>query len=142
MLLNQIHHLEEHLIEAYGTLGDTKDMVALSADIEISIDDAHTLTCRAIGLLAPYGIGHPKPVLRFANVLVDTVGQFGKGHEHLKVSFRNSKGHVLEGIAFYTTSDNCTKKPVSQERVTILGHLEESFFRGRGEVRLRIIDII
>ncbi len=66
---------------------------------------------------------------------------FGKAKEHLKLVFETARGK-MEAIAFFATVDNFGVIPKVGEELTLLAHVEESYFMGRMQTRLRIIDIL
>ena len=69
------------------------------------------------------------------------VEQFGKGHEHLKVTFETARG-TLEAIAFFATPDSFQFEPQVDQSMTLLAHVEQSFFMNRPQLRLRIVDVL
>jgi hypothetical protein len=69
------------------------------------------------------------------------VSAFGKTKEHTKLLLTTT-GVANEAIAFFKTPDQFSKLPVATESCSLLVHLEESFFMGRMQTRLRIVDII
>jgi hypothetical protein len=69
------------------------------------------------------------------------VEQFGKAQEHLKMIFETTSGQ-LEAIAFFAESQDFEKNPEVHTIFTLIAHVEQSYFMGRQQIRLRIIDII
>jgi single-stranded-DNA-specific exonuclease len=108
------------------------------ADDELSFDDVHDLTYKAIEILAPFGEGNPKPVFSFSNVIPLATKRFGKKSEHLEVMYQNSRGIRINAIQFFTKEE--TEKKAG-EKHTLLAHLEKSYFGGKTELRLRIVEI-
>ena len=66
---------------------------------------------------------------------------FGKAKEHLKLVFETRNGK-MEAIAFFALADSFEVIPKVGEELTLLAHVEESYFMGRMQTRLRIIDIV
>ncbi|MEN9551861.1 MAG: single-stranded-DNA-specific exonuclease, single-stranded-DNA-specific exonuclease [Candidatus Parcubacteria bacterium] len=114
---------------------DSQEVVA---DEELSMDDVHDLTYKAIEILAPFGEGNPKPVFSFSNVTSLATKRFGKKGEHLEVMYQNSRGGRIKAIQFFTKEE--TEKRVGKEH-TLLAHLEKSYFGGKTEFRLRIVEV-
>lgn len=108
------------------------------ADEELSFDDVHDLTYKAIEILAPFGEGNPKPVFSFSNVIPLATKRFGKKSEHLEVMYQNSRGIRIKAIQFFTKEE--TEKKAG-EKHTLLAHLEKSYFGGKTELRLRIVEV-
>ena len=91
--------------------------------------------------MAPFGVGNAKPLFAFKNVTPRQVEQFGKGKEHLKLTYESDNG-ALEAIAFFSSPEACTKSPSEDMPHTLIAHVEESFFMGRHQLRLMIVDIV
>jgi len=91
--------------------------------------------------IGPFGTGNPKPLFQCLNVVPTDVSVFGKTKEHTKLQFTTS-GVAKEAIAFFTLPETFSKTPVAGESMTLIGHIEQSFFMGRLQTRLRIVDIL
>jgi hypothetical protein len=48
----------------------------------------------------------------------------------------------LEAIAFFQLPAGFTKTPKLDVPHTLVGHVEQSFFMGRMQIRIRIVDIL
>ncbi len=108
------------------------------ADEELSFDDVHDLTYKAIEILAPFGEGNPKPIFMFTNVTPLATKRFGKKNEHFEVIYPTSKGGRIKAIQFFVKGD--TEEKAAKPH-TLLAHLEKSFFAGKTELRLRIVEV-
>ncbi len=95
----------------------------------------------ALRKLAPFGVGNPKPLFAFPLVTPKSVDMFGKAKEHLKLIFDTDAG-PLEAIVFFANPDSFTQAPVAGKECTVLAHVETSYFMGREQTRLRIVDIL
>jgi single-stranded-DNA-specific exonuclease len=139
---DHIFSLPELLNRAHAELGN-----------EAIIPHTHTVTAElplaavfgevktALSKLAPFGVGNPKPLFAFHNVAPNAVAVFGKAKEHLKLVFETDAGQ-LEAIAFFSTPTDYQKVPKVNEPMTLLGHIETSFFMGRAQTRIRVVDIV
>lgn len=107
-------------------------------DALISLEDVHEVTHRAVSALAPFGVGNPKPLFSFASVKPVSVRWFGKKGEHLEAMYPKGNGSV-KAIIFFADKD--LEKKFKEEH-TLIAHLEKSYFRGKGELRLRIVDVL
>jgi single-stranded-DNA-specific exonuclease len=136
-----IFTLSERLNEALASL---KEDAGINEEVEIdavlSLDAVTSELVRELRSLAPFGVGNAKPLFAFTDVTPRKVEQFGKASEHLKLTFETSSGQ-LEAIAFFATAENFKKDPASGAS-TLIAHVEQSFFMGRQQLRLRIVDII
>lgn len=137
--LESLVTLEEKLSSALKNLssndsvGEKKD----NSGIEIQIKDVCEDLYKTLSQLAPFGMGNPKPVFRINNAEVKSAKQFGKTGDHLEVEFPNK----IKAISFFTPMEKFgnLKSGIS---VNVDAHIEKSFFRGRPDLRLRIVDII
>ena len=137
-----IFSLSEALNQAHTNLGSEASVPQTRVvDAELTLKDVFGEIRRTLSSLSPFGAGNPKPLFMFTRVVPKEVSQFGKAKEHLKLVFETDKG-PLEMIAFFATSEDFAKVPVVREPVTILGHIETSFFMGRQQTRIRIVDIV
>jgi len=74
----------------------------ISADIQLSPDDLNLSLAQKMNLLAPFGIGNPKPVFYTPNFELKShrwVGQ-AQNHVQLKLAFQNQN---FSGIAFHSS---------------------------------------
>lgn len=139
-----VHFLEEQLVSAYNTLSSvTEDhkLVSYTIDAELSLSDVTLATYKAIEPLAPFGLGNPKPTFAFPHVTISGMRQFGKTSEHLELLLSTGREKV-KAIAFFTTQDSFERPITPGDTITLIGTIERSFFLGRSELRLRIIDIL
>ena len=137
-----IHTLARALEGAYETLGEAAAISEpMIIDAELSLEEVGRELLAAHATLAPFGVGNDKPLYRFVSVTPKEVTLFGKTKEHLKLVFDTDAG-PLEAIAFFKTPADWPREPVVGESLTLIGHVESSFFMGRLQTRIRIVDII
>ncbi len=137
-----IHSLEKNLSEVFERIRGEKKENMEYVDSEISPDDVNYDTYRAIEKLGPYGTGNPKPVFILRDIRLSNVKQFGKESNHLEIIFNKSNGRPVSAIGFFMTPSTFPKMPVKGSTVSLVATMEKSMFKGRPELRLRIIDII
>jgi single-stranded-DNA-specific exonuclease len=163
---DKIHTLSDKLNAAFGKLQnkegkkgkkDSEKMLeAIALDGEMSLTDVTWDTYRTIEKLAPFGTGNPKPLFMFKNVTPTSVRQFGKTKNHLEIIF--SCGHdragtgayagadLVKAIAFFKTADDWKDilgHELSAGRpFNLIAVFEKSIFRGKTELRLRIVDVV
>ena len=102
---DEVHFLEQRLVEAMDKMaktadGDVQDGVAGDGemvDAELTLNDVNWNLHNEINKLAPFGIGNPKPVFLFKNIKPLSVRRFGKGSEHVEMTF----GRNISAIAFF-----------------------------------------
>ncbi len=107
-------------------------------DVELTMDDIHEVTFKAISPLAPFGVGNRKPVFSFNDVTPLSSKRFGKKSEHLEVMYPTSAGGKIKAIQFFVSNETEEKTKSSH---TLLAHLEKSYFGFKVELRLRIVRI-
>lgn len=136
-----IFSLSEQLNQAHKNLGEAAQIQEeIAVDAELSLDAVTAEFVRELRLLAPFGTGNAKPLFAFKDVTPRKVEQFGKAEEHLKIIFETSSG-TLEAIAFFATAEDFQKNPHAGS-FTLIAHVEQSFFMGRQQIRLRVVDIM
>jgi single-stranded-DNA-specific exonuclease len=139
---DSLHLLQDHLSLSYTELITSGELVVHKKDKNdvydaiLTIDDVHQKTYTTLQQLAPFGVGNPKPLFYFRDCIVDTVSLFGKTKNHLKITFRNTAGKSIEAIQFFV--DRIPDDVSPGLMCSFIGAIEESRFRGRPELRLRI----
>ncbi len=137
-----IHEVSTALNAAAASLGaraEVREPVVVAA--ELCLTDLTDTFLRELAQLAPFGMGNEKPLFAFPRVVPQRVERFGKGEAHTKL--RLSAGtHQVEAIAFFKQPEQFPHVPVATEPCTVLGHVERSYFRGRAETRIRLVDIL
>ncbi|MFC1721209.1 single-stranded-DNA-specific exonuclease RecJ [Patescibacteria group bacterium] len=138
-----IHTLEDELISAYQKVKyDTGDSNKTMIDKKMSLDEVSWATYNNIDNLAPFGVGNPKPTFLFENIEIVLMKQFGKGEDHLQLNFKNSAGDMIPAIGFFMLPETSDKKPLEiGKKINLVATVEKSMFRGRPELRLRIVEI-
>ena len=139
----KIHFLEEELSLSYNKIKKLKSIDDIFYDIKSDLSILNMKNYKEIERLAPFGLGNPKPVFLFENVKIDKIKKFGKNGsgEHLEISFSDSRGKT-KAISFFSNVDSFKNSLTEGLSVNLLANFDLSRFRGREELRLRIIDII
>jgi single-stranded-DNA-specific exonuclease len=140
---DDIHGLEDALVSAYQGLS-TQEAPSLHAhmvDAVLSPDMITDSLYRTLDVLAPFGPSNPKPVFAITPAYLVSVAVFGKTRNHTKLRFRVGDA-VHDAVAFFQLPETFSREPRAHEEVTIIGHLEKSFFMGRMESRVRLIDVV
>jgi single-stranded-DNA-specific exonuclease len=97
---------------------------------------AHAL--RVVQKLAPFGVGHAKPLFRVPGVQIANIKMFGKTQNHLGLTLTKDSARA-EGVAFFSTADSFQKPIVQGSKVDIVGHIELDW---RNQPRLRVVDVL
>jgi len=158
----QIHFLDKYLNEAQGKIQNSKLEIRNKSkilnskdtknssdhdegemiDMELSMNDVSWSLYNDIAKLAPFGIDNPKPVFLFRKVVPGGVKIFGKGKEHVEVSFAKSGGQKIPAISFFGANEKWAKDVAVGKPVDLIASVEKSLFAGRTELRLRIVDVV
>ena len=144
-----VHNDKIHFLEDALSLSYTKIKRPLSKELNEQadiVDDFSLINMknwREIEKLAPFGLGNPKPIFLFSGAKVEKIKKFGKNGsgEHLEVTFSDSNNNKAKAISFFSNYESF-EVPLSEGlRVNLLATFDLSRFRGREELRLRIVDI-
>jgi single-stranded-DNA-specific exonuclease len=140
---DKIHALPDALVDAHRKLFSASERNAdeIMIDADLALADISDSTLRVLRALAPFGDGNPKPLFRFRGILPVKVERFGKAREHTKLVF-DAGGRMLEAVAFYKAPEDFLRTPNAGETLTLIAHIEESFFMNRLQTRLRIVDSV
>lgn len=140
----KIHFLEEQLSLNFNKVkrparagGDKVDF-----DVKATLDVINMKSWREIEKLEPFGFSNPKPVFLFEGVKVEKLKKFGKNGsgEHLEITFSDGRARAI-AIAFFSNAESFKKPVVEGLAVNLFATFDLSRFRGREELRLRIVDI-
>ena len=110
-------------------------------DAIISLDHVSDLLVRELNQVGPFGVGNEKPLFKFENIAPVSVELFGKTKEHTKLLFETQNGR-LEAISFFQKPDEFQVAPNVGQKLSLLAHVEESFFMGRKQIRLRMVEVM
>lgn len=135
-----VHDLEDRLVDAYRSVRkqDTKEEVV--ADAELLPEGVTHALASDIHRLAPFGVGNPKPVFLFHKVTLAETKKFGKKNNHVQLSIGRKNMPPLPAISFF--ADDSFDHLGEGDEISLLAHVEISHFRGRPEVRLRVVEVV
>jgi len=142
---DKIHFLSDSLAKAYKEVLLTSDgelKQNYSIDTVLGLNEINEKTYKDIQMLSPFGEANPKPVFLFKSVIVKSCIQFGKEKNHLKITLSKDGGRAIEAIAFFADENTYKKEVKEGATINLVANIEKSFFRGRGELRLRIVDVL
>lgn len=142
--LSDIHTLQQLLIDAHITVtGESEIMIeqkTIAYDTELSISDITIDHYTKLRTLAPFGVGNPVPVFLFRNVTLVSVRQFGKTMEHLEIIVTDGTRQV-KAIQWYADKNSFNTTLETGNSIDLYGEFDYSVFRGKSELRLKIVDI-
>ena len=149
---DKIHFLEEALSLSYARItppaSSTSSLIrergeGVSFDAKLSLVDVNMKNWREIEKLAPFGFGNPTFVFLFEGVKIEKIKKFGKNgsREHLEIIF-SDRQNKAKAISFFSNHDSFKIPLAEEKKVNLLATFDLSRFRGREELRLRIVDIV
>lgn len=143
----KIHFLEDALDKSFEKVKKVKDAEEVAYDAKLNLNDVNMKTWREIEKMSPFGLGNPKPVFLFENVKIENIKKFGKNGsgEHLEITFSSgneNKNKEVKAISFFSGLESFSTNLTEGLPVNLLATFDLSRFRGRPELRLRIIDIM
>ncbi len=153
----KIHFLEEALSNSFQKITTEKStpsasgtspyvgggQVGVNFDLKLSLGEVNMKNWKEIEKLAPFGLGNPKPVFLFESVKIEKIKKFGKNGsgEHLEIAFSDQNKNKAIAISFFSNIDSFKNTLSEGLNVNLLATFDLSRFRGREELRLRIVDI-
>jgi single-stranded-DNA-specific exonuclease len=99
---------------------------------EISIEQIEELS-----ILAPYGVGNPKPKFRLDQLAIKDIKQIGAQKDHLKLTFTDSD-HTLESISF--GKGDLFYEMVPEASLSVIGELGVNQWNGFRKPQLFVED--
>ncbi len=142
----EIHFLEKYLNEANDFVLNNKDQQnieesKLIVDMELSLNNVDWRLQEEISKLAPFGTGNSKPVFLFKKVSPTSIRHFGKSKDHIELVFKKDNGNKISAIAFFGATENWAKLIMENTPIDLLASIEKSYFAGKTELRLRVVDV-
>lgn len=140
--LENVHLLESELERAYEKVRLSREVEPrYMVDARMSIDEVSWEVWNDIAKLAPFGVGNPKPLFLFEQLMVSAVEPFGKERQHLKLLFGKTNGDGVSAVKFFAKPDDFGGIAQGQH-INLLANLEKSTFGPYPELRLRIVDTV
>lgn len=141
VVASQIHTFGTALVAAYDALGNDAIVPATHVvEARLPLDAIDRTFMEEQRQLAPFGCENPKPLYLVESVHLQAVETFGKHGEHIRL--RLPPGSIAkEAMAFFTTAERFTLAPSTEYPVSLLAYVEDSYFMGRHQVRLRLVDV-
>jgi single-stranded-DNA-specific exonuclease len=143
---DKIHFLEEALSLSFDKVKKNIRELAdgeKKYDVKLTLDNVNMKNWREIEKLAPFGLANPKPIFLFPNVKIEKIKKFGKNGsgEHLEIIFSDPTSKI-KAISFFSSVDSFENTLMEGISVNLIANFDLSRFRGKEELRLRIIDIL
>jgi single-stranded-DNA-specific exonuclease len=116
-----------------------EDFIPISSvDIECSLDEIRLETIEELGQLAPFGVGHSKPIILLKELSSVDLKPVGADKQHLKCQFKK-EGILLDGIGFGL--GEIASKISPEAKIDIIGQLAVNEWNGMKKPQMLIDDI-
>ena len=140
---DKIFFLEEALSLSFQKVKKEKSETEITYDVKTDLSIVNMRNWKEIEKLAPFGCENPKPVFLFENAKIENIKKFGKNGsgEHLEIIFSDATKSKAKAIAFFSTTESFKKPLTAGLSANLIATFDLSRFRGREELRLRIVDI-
>ena len=141
-----IHFLSENIETAVHSYRESVHHLEFSnthnIDAELFVEDITEARYHELRKLAPFGTGNPKPLFLFKGIIPEKIECFGKELNHYRLVFSNERKMTIPAIAFFKNEQSFSIQAKQGHPITILGHIELSYFMGKKELRLHIVDLL
>ncbi len=141
---DKIHFLEEALNQSYKKVARKDATSGPEFDIKSDLSLVNMKNWKEIEKMSPFGLANTKPSFLFEGIKIENIKKFGKNGsgEHLEIMFSDPNKKVAKAISFFSTEDSFGASITDGKPISLLATFDLSRFRGREELRLRIIDIL
>ena len=111
----------------------------VTVDRSLQLSDISIEQIEGLSLLAPYGVGNPKPKFRLDHLSIKTMKQIGAEKDHLKLTLTDSGDeHNLESISF--GKGDLFYEMVPEAKLSVIGELGVNQWNGFRKPQLFIED--
>lgn len=140
---DKIHFLEVALGKSFLEVKNDRKVEEVNYDLKLTLFDVNIKNHNELDKMEPFGLGNPKPIFLFENVRIEKLKKFGKNGsgEHLEIIFSDNTKKGLIAISFFSTETSFARNIKEGDLVNLLATFDLSRFRGRPELRLRIVEI-
>ena len=138
---NKTNKLKEEIIKLYAVFPRREIDSVIDIEKEASINDVGAAFFSSVEAFQPFGVGNPKPVFSFKNLVICGVKKFGNGGIHLQLDFKKNDRKIVSAIGFFMSNQQGRADLKSGQTIDLAASIEKSNFRAKPEIRLRIVDI-
>lgn len=121
LAIEDVEELRKRMNDLAARKLSAEDLIpAIELDAEISLEDINLKTIEQLDLLAPYGMGNPKPQFLIKGAEPADIRKIGASKNHLKLNVQKD-GHLLDGVGFGLGGKADEISPLSS--VSLIGQL-------------------
>lgn len=137
----RIHELPELLRAAAERAAVGEQAPERAEDASILLNELSREFFDDVSRLSPFGVGNPKPLFRFREVVITDMKRFGKQKDHLELALEcRTSGARRRGFDFFRAPESFTHAPARGQLAHVLATVERDSYRGG--LALRIVDIV
>lgn len=138
---DSVHTLSEEFATASLSMS-TEAAPEREPDMDMRIGEISPRLLSELSLLAPFGMGNPKPLIRISGGRVGSVRSFGKEKNHIEVMLScATSGYTVRSFDFFRSTSSFSVAPEEGCAVQVSATLERDAFRGRDAIALRLVDM-
>lgn len=137
--VDQIDILREKLNErAKQTLTKDDFVPKIEIEAEIGLADLNFSFPEQINMLAPFGMGNPKPIFQINDVQIDSIRRIGSKLNHLKlIGIKDEQSFDMIGFQLGELANQLASKST----VSVVGEIEINEWNGHKKIQLVLKDI-
>lgn len=137
--LEHVEELRSRLNKLANEKLSEEDFIPVThVDIECKLEEITIENIKQLNLLAPYGVGNPKPKVAIHNNAISQMKRIGSDQSHLKLLLEDS-GSTLDGIAFGFGHVTDQISPLS--KISVLGELSINEWNNHLKPQIMVNDL-
>ncbi|HSI66857.1 MAG TPA: single-stranded-DNA-specific exonuclease RecJ [Planococcus sp. (in: firmicutes)] len=137
--LSNVDELRERLNrQAESSLSEEDLIPVVEIDIPVRLDEVNLETIESMRVLAPFGMGFPKPKFYIEGLKVSSIRKIGAAQNHLKVELTQG-ALTLDAVGFGIGSVGDELTP--DVEIDVIGDLQINEWNGRKKPQLLIEDV-
>lgn len=141
--VEQVDTLQDRLEAAAGPIERSEEAQHPQEDIRVSISEVTHALYRELSLLAPFGVGNPKPVFLVTGGVVSSVRTFGRDRTHVELLLScKDTGARARAFDFFRTPESFTAKPSPGSLACLRATIEKDSWAGANALALRLVDVL
>ena len=137
-----IEKFQQAVVDGYNNFPKTKsENDILKIDGKLGLDEVDWSLFGVLEKLQPFGVDNPKPIFAFDGLEIARVKKFGNGGAHLQLDFNKTRGGIISAIGFFMANNGGDGFAFrAGQKINLAASIDKNSFRGKNELRLRIMD--
>ncbi|MCA9353286.1 single-stranded-DNA-specific exonuclease RecJ [Candidatus Nomurabacteria bacterium] len=138
---DKIHFLEEELSKNSKRGENETGEVESIFDTTLSLIDVSRESAEMLRKMSPFGFGNPKPIIKFEELNLKNLRKFGKDKSHLELIVSDKSGGQDRKVIYFFAKDDDVAALEEIDIFSLKAHIDESYYGGSYELRLRYVSI-